>query len=479
MKLWQKFCLWPLLFFLLLFMGTGILMIETNTGERFQIHLTQLLEEQKRITEGLDWYVYISSVRDSRRGIGKAREYMREYMENRSGIQGVCYQLTEYAKEATPIYSDLEPELPVMDRQDATYAPQYKVLKYGEKRFLRLTSLFSAQNRSYTSTLFMDITALAENRRQQYRHFFNLFALSGVLLSAGMYGISRHLTKSVRLLTDAIKKMGNGNFTEHVEVRGTDEISELALRYNEMAQMIEDKISALERTAREQQRFIDNFSHELRTPLTAVVGYADLLRSSEHGEEEARELGERIFRQGKRIEKLSEMMLQLVFLEHHNIQLVPCDLREVVTEAGDALLPPVRRARMELIVHAPDRPVYVAAEKDLLFSLIGNLVDNARKASAAGDPIRISVWKEETFVVMEIADRGKGIPKEEQSKVFETFYMVDQVRGKNNDGVGLGLSICADIVKIHRARMELESREHEGTRIKIIFPCYKHETIPG
>lgn len=479
MKLWQKFCLWPLLFFLFLFMGTGILFIEANTREVFQSNLAQLLEEQKRITEGLDWYVYISSIRDSRRGAGKISGYMREYMENHSGIQGVCYRLTEYTEETKPIYSSLNPELPLMERQEVTYAPQYKVLKYGERSFLRLTSLFSAQNRSYISTLFMDITALAANRRRQYRKFFRLFVLSGFLLSAGMYGISRHLTKSIRLLTDSIKKMGNGNFTEHVEVRGKDEISELALRYNEMAQTIDDKISALEKTAREQRRFIDNFSHELRTPLTAVVGYADLLRSSEHGGEEARELGERIFSQGKRIEKLSEMMLQLVFLEHHDVRLVPCDLREVVTEAGAALLPSLRRAGMEFIVHTPDEPVYVAAEKELLLSLIGNLVDNARKASSAGDPIRISVWREEASVMMEVADQGKGIPEEEQSRVFETFYMVDKVRGRKNDGVGLGLSICADIVKIHHARIELESREHVGTRIKIIFPCYKHETIPG
>ena len=80
MKLWQKFCLWPLLFFLSVYMGTGILLIEKNAREVFQINLTQLLEEQKSISEGLNWYLYISSLRDSRRGMGKANAYMREYM---------------------------------------------------------------------------------------------------------------------------------------------------------------------------------------------------------------------------------------------------------------------------------------------------------------------------------------------------------------------------------------------------------------
>lgn len=107
MKLWQKFCLWPLLFCLFIFLGTGIVFIEKNTREAFQIKLTQLTEEQKRIIEGLDWYVYISSIRDSKRGAGKISGYMKEYMENRSGIQGVYYQVSEYTGEMKPVYSNL------------------------------------------------------------------------------------------------------------------------------------------------------------------------------------------------------------------------------------------------------------------------------------------------------------------------------------------------------------------------------------
>ena len=416
MKLWQKFCLWPLLFSVIIFLGTGILLIEKNAGEVFQLNLTQLTEEQKSISEGLNWYVYISSIRDSKRGLGKLNQYIREYMENRSGIQGVCYYITEYAQDARPVYSNLEPELPVMDMQDVTYAPQFKVLKYGEKSFLRLTSKFSFQGRPYMNTVFMDITVFVKERSRQYRYFFNLYLLSVTVLSAGMYGISGYLTKPVRLLTDSIRKMGSGNYTEHVVVRGKDEISEL---------------------------------------------------------------GERIFKQGKRIEKLSEMMLQLVFLERRSFALVPCDLREVLAEAEAVLAPSILQAQMKLALEIPETPVIVLGEKDLLLNLIGNLADNARKASAAGDAIRISVREEEACAIMEIQDQGTGIPEEEQSKVFETFYMVDKVRSRKNNGVGLGLSICADIAKIHHAAIELESKEQEGTKIKIIFPCYKPETFPG
>lgn len=69
MKLWQRFCLWPLSFFLVIFLGTGVLLIEQNTRQVFELNLNQLSEEQKSITEGLNWYIYTSSVRDSRRGL--------------------------------------------------------------------------------------------------------------------------------------------------------------------------------------------------------------------------------------------------------------------------------------------------------------------------------------------------------------------------------------------------------------------------
>ncbi|MCD7994740.1 MAG: HAMP domain-containing histidine kinase [Clostridia bacterium] len=391
-------------------------------------------------------------------------------MENRPRIRGVYYLITEAGKNIQEVHSNLDLELPDMPMGEVTYTPQYKILQYEEKQFLRLSSLFTLPYQTYGATCFLDITDFAQNRGQQYQYFFGLFFVIAAVLTVGMYGISRHLTKSVRLLTDSIRKTGSGNYTDLVEVRGNDEISELAARYNEMARAIEDKITALEKTTEEQQRFIDNFSHELRTPLTAVVGYADLLRSAALDQDTSQELGERIFKQGKRIEKLSELMLQLVFLEHHSFELIPCDLREAVMEAETILQPSVQKAQMKLIVQVPEEPVMIRAERELLFNLIGNLTDNARKASKEGDSIRISMRREAGEAIVEIEDEGEGIPEGEQKKVFETFYMADKVRSRRNNGVGLGLSICSDIVKIHHARLELVSKVKVGTKFTIIFP---------
>ena len=139
-------------------------------------------------------------------------------------------------------------------------------------------------------------------------------------------------------------------------------------------------------------------------------------------------------------------------------------------EAETILQPSVQKAQMKLIVQVPGEPVMVRAERELLLTLLGNLTDNARKASNVRDTIQISIRREAGEAMIEIEDEGEGIPEGEQDKVFETFYMVDKVRSRRNDGVGLGLSICSDIVKIHRARLELVSRVKVGTKFTIIFP---------
>lgn len=96
-------------------------------------------------------------------------------MENRPRIRGMYYLITETGENAQEVYSNLDLELPVMPPQEVTYTPQYKILQYGEKQFLRLSSLFTLPYQTYEDACFMDITDFVQNRSRQYRYFFGLF----------------------------------------------------------------------------------------------------------------------------------------------------------------------------------------------------------------------------------------------------------------------------------------------------------------
>ena len=118
----------------------------------------------------------------------------------------------------------------------------------------------------------------------------------------------------------------------------------------------------------------------------------------------------------------------------------------------------------------------IRAERELLLNLLGNLTDNARKASNVGDTIQISIRREAGEAMIEIEDEGEGIPEGEQDKVFETFYMADKVRSRRNDGVGLGLSICQLIIEHIGGKIWIDSDYTGGSRFFFTHPIRQSQS---
>lgn len=472
MRLWQKISVCSLSFFLVVFLASGIFMIENNKKTAFDRILQQATAEQTGISSGILRYVMMSRMQELREDGFADKKYITDYLDSRINSRGIYLEIRE---GEDVLYSNLNFELPAPG-DDSGGVTEYRLQDIEGKRYLVLTSGIRLPDKVFINTHLTDISGIYVDRASQYSFFIKLCVIVSVILTAGMYILTRHLTKSLRILTESAQKIAEGNYREQVEIHAKDETGMLADSYNKMAKAIEETIGELENKAKQQQRFIDNFTHELRTPLTAVVGYADLLRSTHCTENEAQELGERIFKEGKRIEKLSRNMMELVFLEHHSFELKPYDIGGIIKEAALRFETAAEQAGIRLHCILPQDPAEVAGERELLLTLLANLLDNARKASAEGGNLWLRSRKETGQVIVEIEDEGKGIPEEDRTRVFESFYMADKVRNSKNNGVGLGLSICADIVKIHNARIELDSKLKKGTLVKIIFPCYKQDT---
>lgn len=469
MRLWQKISVCSLSFFLVVFIISGTLMIENNKKTAFDRILQQAAAEQTGISSGILRYVMMCRVRELREDGFADKKYITDYLDSRINSRGIYLEIRE---GGDVLYSNLNFALPVPGG-DSGGVTEYRLQDIEDKQYLVLTSGIMLPDKIFINTYLTDISGIYEDRANQYSFFIKLCAMVSAVLAAGMYLLIGHLTKSLRMLTESVRMIGEGNYRERVDIHAKDETGVLADSYNEMAKAIEGTIGELENKTKQQQRFIDNFTHELRTPLTAVVGYADLLRSTHCTENEVQELGGRIFKEGKRIEKLSRYMMELIFLEHHSFELEPYDIGGIIKEAALRFETAAEQAGVRLHCILPLAPAKVAGERELLLTLLSNLLDNARKASAAGGNLWLRGRQEIGRVIVEIEDEGKGIALEDQPRVFESFYMADKVRNSKNNGVGLGLSICADIVKIHNARIELDSKLEKGTLIKIIFPCYK------
>lgn len=472
MKLRQKIVISTLLLFMAVFTGANILTIENNCKLSFNRILQQARDEQESISSGIEQYVWAEGEKNG--GDARYLNAVMEYLDSRVNTQGTALEILA---EDRVLYSTLDFKQPVTVK--ANYIgrmAEYSRQEIDGKEYLILSSFFPLKDTQIRNLFFVDISGIYADRAQQYAFFLRLAAVTLLLLAAGLFLLTGRLTKTLRLLTASVRKIGEGNYRERIQIKAKDEAGELADSYNKMADAIESTVEELKRKNQEQQRFTDNFTHELRTPLTAVVGYADLLRSTSGDEEYVQELGECIFREGKRIERLSEVMMDLIFVRRHTFDMEPCDAGELLRQSVMAYEPAAAKAGLRLETELPEKPVMIFGKKELLLAMFGNLLDNAGKASDTGGRIWIRLREEGGFVTAEVEDEGRGIPEEEQSRIFESFYQVDKVRNRKNNGVGLGLSQCADIAGIHEAEIKLASRVGKGTLMTIRFPCYKEVT---
>ena len=231
-------------------------------------------------------------------------------------------------------------------------------------------------------------------------------------------------------------------------------------------------VDITEKQQLEQQRreFTANVSHELKTPLHAISGYAELLKSGMVAPGDVGGFSERIYLESQRMIRLVEDILKLSRLDEggSNYTLEPVDLCSIAATALPELESVAQKQDVTLTCHG--EPAMVSGVPHLLTAIVTNLVSNAIKYNRPQGTVEISVKNSDRGAVLTVTDTGIGIPESHQEQIFQRFYRVDKSHSKAVGGTGLGLSIVKHAAQIHNATVELDSRENEGTTIKISFP---------
>ena len=257
-----------------------------------------------------------------------------------------------------------------------------------------------------------------------------------------------------------------GNYRKRIQVRGHDELSELARNMNIMAESVESNVRALEDVAEDRKHFIDNLSHEMKTPLTSILGFSDLLQIKKDITDESRiEYAGIIKEEASRMRTLSGKLMELITVGEAKLEFHKEDMGSLFREIGISLKVVADSHKMHLFCESEEGELCV--DRELFKSLLYNLVDNAIKASPEGGQICVKGRFEEGRFCLEVEDEGVGIPEEEIEKITQAFYMVDKARSRASGGAGLGLALCAEIVSVHRGNMRFESLLGEGTRVTI------------
>jgi two-component system OmpR family sensor kinase len=224
-------------------------------------------------------------------------------------------------------------------------------------------------------------------------------------------------------------------------------------------------------SAEERRRFLQRLDHELKNPLTAIrAGLANLANGSD--EASRTEALASVELQVLRLSRLTADLRKLAELEARPLERAPVDiaelLQEVVSQAQEQ--PGVDTRRLNLALPQAPWPVpEVLGDWDLLFLAIYNLLDNALKFTRPGDTVEVRAFDDRAFVVVEVADTGPGIPKEELPRVWEELYRGQGARGV--PGSGLGLALTRTILERHGGQVTLRSRLGQGTVVSVRLPA--------
>lgn len=465
MKFWQKAFLGILVVFII---SINICLYLTSNYS-FSLNLKR--DSDRALGE---YHFIINGVQDTMNSIyyredafptaASIESFMRSYADYYQQ-QNVFFELS---RSGEALFSNIpfgaKADVKAEDSAKNTYT--VKVLQNNGIHYLSIAGSIGGQYEDYTLTYFRDLSELYKAHAQLTRYLITISALVETVLALVLVLILKRLTRPISIMQKATRKIAGGVYDERISIPGRDEFHDLADNFNQMTSSIQEKINELNQNARDKQRLIDNLAHELRTPLTAIRGYAEYLQNAHTSEPKRLKAAGYIISEVDRMKNLAFKLLDLALARNSKLELqeiIPLDLLNQVKAASDVKL---NENGQRLIVHSTLNKL--RGDPILLQSLLLNLIDNAAKASAQNSTIELSAYFS-SAPVLEVRDAGSGMDAEELSLICEPFYRVDKARSRSSGGVGLGLSLCREIARLHGGELRIHSSLSKGTTAQVVF----------
>ena len=308
-----------------------------------------------------------------------------------------------------------------------------------------------------------DFSVQVYNNKEDYRkNSLIISALLAILGGVATYFISGHALKPLREFSDKIEEVQIQNLADsRIEKSKIKELNQLSVSYNKMLERLQDAFEV-------QRQFTANAAHELRTPLSLMQVQLDLYHSTQHPGSDADTLQmiKMVTEQNDRLSKMVKTLLDMSELQTvgRDEQIIMDDL---VDEVLEDLEPLAQEKNIKLIGKCKD--ITMVGSDILIYRLVYNLVENAIKYNHSGGQVTVTAYKEQTHIYLSVADTGSGIPKELRERVFEPFFRVDKSRSRKLGGVGLGLALVHEIVRVHDGSITVKSNPSGGTILEVIF----------
>lgn len=279
------------------------------------------------------------------------------------------------------------------------------------------------------------------------------------------------ITEPLRALRGKIRAYRAGDTTVSFEPEGVlQEADDLSGDFKDLLDSAYAQTNDLARREKQQMQFVGDVAHELRTPLTAIHGNAELLMDPDMPREMHDKFCETIISETERLSRLTNDLLSLQKIEgdHDVVDMKRVDLRPIVQEAIDALMPILheREAHITVEGEAPD----VLGNEDRLKQVVSNLVDNASRFIEPGGHILVELYGVDNNSIITVKDDGPGFGDIDPQMLFERFFRTDFSRARNAGGSGLGLAIVKSVVEAHDGTVDAYNRPEGGACFIVAIP---------
>lgn len=309
-----------------------------------------------------------------------------------------------------------------------------------------------------------DFSIQAYNNKEDYKK--NSLLISAILAFIGgvvTYFISGHALRPIREFSDKIEEVQVQNLAaSRIKENKVKELNQLSVSYNKMLERLSDAFEI-------QRQFTANAAHELRTPLSLMQVQLDLYNSTRHPDNDADTLQtiKMVTEQNGRLSKMVKTLLDM-----SELQTVGRDDKIMVDALVDEVLADLDPLAQEKNIKLTGKckNITMVGSDILIYRLVYNLVENAIKYNHSGGQVTVTAYRKEKHVYLSVEDTGNGIPEELRERVFEPFFRVDKSRSRELGGVGLGLALVREIVRVHDGSITVRSNPSGGTVFDVILP---------
>ena len=307
------------------------------------------------------------------------------------------------------------------------------------------------------------------NSKSDYRNRSLLITVVVALIGGAVtFFVSGRALKPLKEFSETVEKVQAQNLADYtIEENRIAELDRLRTSYNKMLLRLSESFET-------QRQFTGNAAHELRTPLDLIQAQLDRYHTTEHPESTAvaEETIQMVTEQNERLSKLVRTLLDMSELQtvSRNDRI---ELHSLIEEVLTDLEPLAQEKKVELIQKSQgagakaDEELFLTGSDILIYRMLYNLVENAIKYNRENGSVTVSAIKEKNKVILKVSDTGNGIDEAFREQIFEPFFRVDKSRSRELGGVGLGLAMVREVVRVHDGTIEVYTNKHSGTTFEV------------